>query len=30
MRAVASGIDAYFAAPTGTLQIASTSEAGQP
>ena len=30
MRAVASGIDAYFAAPTGALQVASTSEAGRP
>ncbi|MDQ8028784.1 MAG: N-acetylmuramoyl-L-alanine amidase [Brevundimonas sp.] len=30
MRAVAAGIDAYFAAPTGALQIASNSDAGQP
>ncbi|MFC7379337.1 N-acetylmuramoyl-L-alanine amidase [Brevundimonas sp. GCM10030266] len=30
MRAVAAGIDAYFAAPTGALQVASNSEAGQP
>ncbi|WP_420470975.1 N-acetylmuramoyl-L-alanine amidase family protein [Brevundimonas sp. FT23042] len=30
MRAVAAGIDGYFAAPTGALQMASTGQAGQP
>lgn len=30
MRAVAAGIDGYFAAPTGALQVASTGDAGQP
>ena len=30
MRAVATGIDAYFASPNGALQMASTSDAGQP